>query len=504
MNYHRETGKQFIFVSPLNALSKQVGTKNDDIVVVVNQDTTESGVTVFDYAVDMISDGKSIIISYKTYLDYIDYFINTGIQTYIDECHFLLNEELEKDDKLCALSNADNIVLLSATPYFINELLYGKYECIETKIDDKYHRVIKPLKLESRAIDSIASTIDYVLKDKDKDTMLVVLINSREKIAKLKELYSKDYKVEVYTSTEKTIEVNGEYFSKDADIILTTKALTTGVSLRNNMTLLYIATDERYDTINELQQFFSRYREYDKIDCYLAKVKWSKSKFGKPLTRATYKGDDLYNQHTYRELVLLYLGKILMECNIYKLSTMLNGEYKVTTHKVNIKTKQYKELSKYRKEKLDEEIMRHHFLIGVKVIGRKDLINRINLMVELKTNMEYRKVYEELIGMKTTDRNYDEEKAYDILNGMTTSSMNNAIMKYEMNNREISIVDLSCFLEHKVTKEKNKEIQEYVLSKDPVFNVKTINTKSKLKIYLEKQGLTIVKRKGYYYITSTK
>lgn len=309
IEYLRETKEQCIFVSPLNAIGKQVYEKASDIFELVNCETSESKI-LGDIHYNLMV-GNSIAISLTTFIRYKDMFYHYPI--YIDECHSIIEyhslmntEELAQDIRN---KKFKKIIGLTATSFGLHKLL-GLKE-IKPNVIPISKKNIELSWIKDYSLSSLVGNICRLYSEHGK---LIVLYNNTKVIEQLSnELTVRNFNVKIYHSKIKTINVIDEHFDQDFDILLCTSALATGVSIKENYYSVYI--HRIIDSVNIVGQFFSRNRNDVSYGCILKRHYSSKK-----LIENDIDINEFYNKTdvnmTFTEFIMNNLQNI--SCNMSK------------------------------------------------------------------------------------------------------------------------------------------------------------------------------------------
>ena len=309
IEYLRATKEQCIFVSPLNAIGKQVYEKASDIFELVNCETSESKI-LGDIHYNLMV-GNSIAISLTTFIRYKDMFYHYPI--YIDECHSIIEyhslmdtEELAQDIRN---KKFKKIVGLTATSFGLHKLL-GLKE-IKPKIIPISKKNIELSWIKDYSLSCLVGNIYQLYLEHKK---IVVLYNNTKVLEQISnELIARGLNVKIYHSKFKNINIVNEYFDQEFDILLCTSALATGVSIKNNYYSIYI--HRIIDSMNIVPQFFSRNRNLISYGCIL-KRHYSKEK----LHYEEINVNEFYNKTdinmTFTEFIMNNLQNIA--CNMTK------------------------------------------------------------------------------------------------------------------------------------------------------------------------------------------
>lgn len=263
IEYLRETKEQCIFVSPLNSLAKQVYEKGQGLFQLINCETKQLSILGdIHYA---LLQGKSIIISLKTFTEYRSMFYNYTI--YLDECHLLTDyKDLIKTDSLAEdirNNKFKKIVGLTATAFGLDKIL--NLNLIKPDVKPKSIKYIELNVMKQFKLENLVAMILKLYEEKGK---LVFLLNNTMALQEIeKELLARMKKVRVYTATYKNIEIIDEHFSEDFDILLCSSSLATGVSIKDDYYAAYVP--QSFDSINLIAQFFSRNRNEVVKGCIL-------------------------------------------------------------------------------------------------------------------------------------------------------------------------------------------------------------------------------------------
>jgi hypothetical protein len=266
MDYYRKNkDRKLCFVSPINSLSLQVVEDHGDVVQAINGETIDMLEKVRDVAAEYLHSGYSLVISYTTFFNIWEDLEMNGYDIWFDEAHKFINSNIT-NEQLDIIRNG-KYYMTTATPEGL-DVLFPKYKMVTYDTLPKYKRDITYV-MPGKGLKYNESFMLQAIKDiyKKEKKPLVVHINDKLKANKFKlELKSK-YDIKLYNADVKDVFIKDCKFTEEFDILFCTSSLTEGVSIKQDVVLVYIDTVE-FTSIPSIRQFISRVRN-EKSQCYL-------------------------------------------------------------------------------------------------------------------------------------------------------------------------------------------------------------------------------------------
>lgn len=301
IDYVVENQEQCVFVAPLNSIGKQVYERANGYFKLINCETTNTIVGDIHLA---LSQKQSIIISLTTFIKYRSMFYTYN--TYIDECHFIIEYNNLMDTENLANDIRNNkfkkIIGLTATSFGLDKLL--KLPLVKPEVQPKSTKHITLNWMKQFNLESFVGTILKIYKTHKK---LVVMYNNTKVLYQIQnELNARNINTKIYISEQKDVQIINEKFSNNFDILLCTSALTTGVSINEQYYSVYFY--QNCDSINTIPQFFSRNRSKNSQGCIIKRF------YNNTIEEIVINEHDFYNKtiinSNFTETINDYLQKI--------------------------------------------------------------------------------------------------------------------------------------------------------------------------------------------------